>query len=311
MIAKRLSNIFIIIGVLTVGCLFVFDMANTASQSGDINVQMTVPSGPLGGGGASDHVLPEITNVSSTVSYTTATVSWTATDNTGVQYCNFDYGLSGAYGSSAFPLAIGSEYSVDLSGLATGTLYYFSIHCVDTAFNGATVIGTFFTLSPGFNNKLFLIAKPEKRVYKAGGNLSMDSILYLYHPVTKALAFSTAAVFSDAGSSTVQNGAIPTGNFEAVLKGQAHLAKKIINVSIQNGLDSTLDFSDGGSFYLLAGDVRRAGGGDNFIDILDVSAEDIKFNSHERLYDLNYDGIIDVLDMSIILVNYNRMGDQT
>lgn len=306
---KHFHKIFIVAGVLAVGCLFVFDMANTATQSGDINVQMTVPSAPMGGGGISDSILPEITNVTSTVGSTTATISWTATDNVGVPDCSFEYGLSTAYGLSGIINANPPDYSVNISGLATGTPYYYAVHCIDNSGNRQTVIGSFVTLSPGFNNKLFLIAKPEKRVYQAEGNLDMNGTLFLYDSATKVLVFSTDVVFSNAGTSTLQNSAIPTGNFEAILKGESHLAKKIINVSIQNGLDSTLDFSEGGNFYLLAGDVRRAGGGDNFIDILDVSAEDIKFNSGEQLYDLNHDGIVDVLDVSMILVNFNKNGD--
>ena len=86
-----------------------------------------------------------------------------------------------------------------------------------------------------------------------------------------------------------------------------------MGVNIVNGQDLTLDFTDNGQFELLAGDVAGTdiapGLKDNFVDILDVSAEDVKFNSQDLIMDLNRDGIVDVLDVSVLLVNFNKAGD--
>jgi len=202
-----------------------------------------------------------------------------------------------------------SSFSVDLTGLSTGTIYYYLITCVDTDTNASTVSGTSTTLSALFLNNLIILGQPEKRVPKTGGNLSLDSTVLFYNPVTHALVHTVNATLNNSGSSTVYDPSLPTGNFDAALKGQSHLAKKIINVNIVNGSDATLDFTESGAFYLLAGDVQGAGLKDNFVDILDISAVDIRFNSTDLEADLNRDGIVDVLDMSIVLVNYNKPGD--
>lgn len=285
--------------------------AFTAQETGDINVQFVVPSTstpPGGGGGSSDNIPPVISNINTDVSFTTATVSWIATDNVSVGYCSFNYGLTDMYGTSGATNVAGSNFYVNLSDLTTGTPYYFLITCADTS-NQTTATGTFVTLSPAFQNKLTIIAKPEKRVPKTGGNLSLDVTLLLYDSATKQLMFSFTTAINDVGSSTVQYIGAPTGNFEAVLKGQSHLAKKIIGVHLENGTDAVLDFSEASVFSLLAGDVQGTGLKDNYVDILDISAEDIKFNSHNLEFDLNRDGIVDVLDMSAVLVNYNKKGD--
>ena len=70
-----------------------------------------------------------------------------------------------------------------------------------------------------------------------------------------------------------------------------------------------LDFTNGGSYELYAGDVQGFGLKDNLIDVLDISMTDSKFNSANEDADLNRDGVVDVLDMSIVLVNYGKQGD--
>lgn len=301
------AALFLVMG----GCLMFFNFAFTATESGNINVQMTVPS--TGGGGSPtippDSTGPSITDVTSTIGYTTGTVSWTATDISFIQNCNFNYGLTELYGLPLTPVQSGSSYSVNFTGLATATPYYYQISCFDTFYNMSTVTGTFVTEAPGFTRKLFILAKPEKRVPKTGGNWGANATLLLYHSVTKDLMYSKAIVLSGAGTSTLQDSGIPTGNFEAVIKGESHLAKKIINVSISNSMDTTMDFTESNVFYLFAGDVQGAGLKDNFVDILDISAENIKLNSHDQIFDINRDNIVDVLDMSAVLVNYNKSGD--
>lgn len=306
---NKVGKILFVASFLAISIFLVYDFAISAEQSGDININMTVPTIGGGGGGSSDSISPVISDIVSTVDYTTGTVSWTATDNILVQNCTFDYGQTEMYGFSVIPDVNVSSYSVGLSGLATGTTYYYIISCYDTSGNSVNATGTLTTLSPGFINRLFIVAKPEKRVPKTGGNYAANASLLFYDAVTKVLAHSMAISINDAGTSTIQDTAIPTGNFEVVLKGESHLAKRIVGVSIENGYDTTLDFTEVGVFYLLAGDVQGTGLKDNFVDILDISAEDIKFNSHDLIFDLNRDGIVDVLDMSAVLVNYNKNGD--
>lgn len=307
---NKAAKILFTISFLAISIFLACDFAFSAEQSGDIDINLTVPTiSGGGGGGSSDAIFPVISDVASTVNYTTGTVSWVATDNILVQNCTFDYGQTEMYGYSVVPDINISAYSAGLSGLATGTTYYYIIGCSDTSGNFVSATGTLTTLSPGFTNRLFVVAKPEKRVPKTGGNYAANASLLFYNAVTKELVHTMAISINDAGTSTVQDTAIPTGNFEVVLKGESHLAKRIVGVSIENGFDTTLDFTEAGAFYLLAGDVQGTGLKDNFVDILDISAEDIKFNSHDLVFDLNRDGIVDVLDMSAVLVNYNKDGD--
>jgi len=292
--------------LLFAACFFYFDVADTAQENENINVQFTVPGG--GGGGGGDSIPPVITGMVTVPGFTTATVSWTVTDDTGIGACYFDYGLTPLYGMSAMPIGLG-DFSVNLSGLATGTIYYFLITCLDSSSNPATANGTFLTNSALFQNSLIILAKPEKRVPKTGGNWDVDAAVLFYNPVTHELIHTLNTALSNTGSSTVMDNLLPVGNYEAVLKGQSHLAKKIINVNIINGENATLDFTASSTFYLLAGDVQGTGLKDNFVDILDISAVDVRFNSTNLEADLNRDGIVDVLDMSIVLINYNKPGD--
>lgn len=301
------DNLIVSLILFVIGGCFIFGhYVMTATEDDNINVQFAVPTPPSGG--ASDSIPPVISNVVSMPSYTTATVSWEATDNVGVTYCLFNYGTTVSYGMSAAAVVSGANFYSNMTDLATGTPYYFLITCADQS-SLTTATGTFTTLSTLYQGKLTILAKPEKRVPKTGGNLALSATLMLYNSVTKDLVFTYSASLNNAGSSTVQNIGAPTGNFEAVLKGQSHLAKKIIGVHLENGIDTVLDFTDASTYELLAGDVQGTGLKDNYVDILDVSAEDIKFNSTNIEFDLNRDDIVDVLDMSAVLVNYNKEGD--
>ncbi len=310
---SRLTNYLVVTVLMIGGCFVFYNLAFTATEGGNINVQMTVPTTGGGGGGTvipPDSTGPTITDVTSTIGYTTGTVSWTAIDASSVQNCYFDYGLTELFGLSLAPLQIGDNYSVQFSGLASGTPYYYKITCLDNYSNTTMATGTVVTLSAGFQKKLYIQAKPEKRVPKTNGNWGLNATLLLYNSVTKDLIYWKNIVVSNTGTSTLQDFAIPTGNFEAVLKGESHLAKKIINVTISNVDDTTLDFTESNVFYLLAGDVQGTGLKDNFVDILDISAIDIQFNSTEQVFDINRDDIVDVLDTSAVLVNYNLGGDE-
>ena len=299
-------------------CLVSFLLSPTVfSATQNINVNVTVP----GASGCinctvGDTVPPVVANVSSTPGTTTSTVKWIATDNVGVRACYFYYGLGGNNNISVTPVSLGSNYySVDLTGLATSTIYTFQLFCQDTSGLNSTPLatGSFATLG-GIVHSLTVRAKPEKRVSKTGGNDNVNTTLLIYDPSLQKTVFSKSISLNAVGSSTQYNVPMPVGNnLQAILKGESHLAKKIVGVNIVNGQDLTLDFTDNGQFELLAGDVAGTdiapGLKDNFVDILDVSAEDVKFNSQDLIMDLNREGIVDVLDVSVLLVNFNKSGD--
>jgi hypothetical protein len=315
MIVGGRIKLIVILILLIGGCFFARAKVFTAESIQNLNVYLEVtttteeeePGG--GGGGLVDNYPPVISNVSSTVNYTTSMVSWTATDISTIQYCNFYYGLTESYGSSAASANSLSDYQVNLSGLEMGTLYYFMISCLDSFGNLGTYTGDFTTLSTEFENALILLAKPEKRVAKSGGNYDMGATLRLYDSVSGDLAYSGDVNFDANGMAAIYDAGISTGNYTAMLKGEAHLGKRITNVEIANDASTTIDFTIDDNFYLYAGDVQGTGLKDNFIDILDVSKEDTEFNIYQKIYDLNRDGAVDVLDISIILTNFNTQGD--
>jgi len=123
--------------------------AANANQGVTVNLTVPVPGstggGGTGGGPGGSDVPPVIFALDSFVSFTTATVSWSATDDLGVVASSFVYGPTISYGNSG--LVTGS-YKVDLLGLATGTLYYFKILAIDTGSHTTEYTGTFSTSPP-------------------------------------------------------------------------------------------------------------------------------------------------------------------
>lgn len=308
MAASR-KKIFIL--MISAMAFFLFS-GNAISETQNLNVNVTVPDdSSCTDCTVGDRNPPIVYSVSSTPGVTTSTVKWMATDDSGVRDCTFFYGLNGNNNTVAVSTALpGNYYRADLTGLASTTVYTFQVSCRDyTGNTSALATGSFTTLG-GVARSLTVLARPEKRVNRPGGNGGLNATLLIYDPGQQRTVFTKAIVLNAAGSSTEYSVPVPVGNnLQAILKGESHLAKKIVGVNIVNGWDLVLDFTDSGHFELLAGDVQGAGLKDNFIDILDVSAVDVKFNSADRESDLNRDGIVDVLDMSVLLVNYNKNGD--
>lgn len=308
MLGKKIGikNFIILTTLLICGLFGVANFVYGESQSSGVNVQMTVPNPPGGdpGPGAGD-ASPVISNVTTTPAATSSVVTWTVTDDHGLSNVTFNYSADLSYDLSAF---VSGNYRVNLTGLTSDTVYYFKIVATDTATNVVEYTGSFTTLSDKIKS-LKIYAKPEKRVSKPGGNLALNVTVVFYNPATQQVIYTLNTNLDKTGSSNFYNITMPTAiGLEAVLKGESHLAKKIVGVNLVNGQNIILDFTDNGQFALLAGDVQGTGLKDNFVDILDVSAENVKFNGTYLNEDLNRDGVVDVLDMSMVLVNFNRGG---
>lgn len=126
-------------------------LAVDANQGVTVNVTIPAGGGGGGGGGGGDgggpggtDVPPVIFNVASSVSFTSATISWSATDDLGVTVSNFVYGLTASYGNSGTVI---DTYSTNIFGLATNTVYFFKISAIDTKSQVTEYTGTF-TTSP-------------------------------------------------------------------------------------------------------------------------------------------------------------------
>ena len=138
--------IFIFIAVICGNSFWLHAQASEETQG--VTVNATVPAGGGGGGGdtgggpGGSDAVPIIFSVVSSVSFTTATVSWSASDDLGITASGFVYGTTVSYGNSG---GVAGAYRTDLSGLTIGTLYYFKISVTDTGSQTTDYTGTFST----------------------------------------------------------------------------------------------------------------------------------------------------------------------
>jgi len=142
MFLRRLK-FFLVATVLIIGGFFY--LSNVYSSDQDITVGMTVPaSGGTGGPDPDPDNPPIISNVSTSTSYTTASITWSASDDKGVIAASLQYGLTNTYGLNG---NISGTYQVSLSGLTTNTLYYYKITVTDSGSQTANYAGTLRTLA--------------------------------------------------------------------------------------------------------------------------------------------------------------------
>ncbi len=144
MIRQRLKIFLSLIAAVVMGGNFLF--AHAASNQ-NINVNFTVPLVVPGGSGNPPPPPPPppqliIGNVTSSTTYTTAAVNWSITSDKGILTKSFVYGLTNNYGASG---VIGGNYTVNLSSLATGTVYYFKISVTDNVNQTVQSAGSFKT----------------------------------------------------------------------------------------------------------------------------------------------------------------------
>jgi len=102
---------------------------------------------------------------------------------------------------------------------------------------------------------------------------------------------------------------ISPGTYDITVKGYSHLRDKEENVVLTAG-SNFVDFSNGETDYLLAGDVNGING-DNLINSIDIAVEVIKLDQSVDIEreDLNLDGIVNSLDLAITIKNLDIWGD--
>lgn len=142
------KKIVLVLVILFAGAIF-FGVDRVLATSSNVNVQITVPS-PGAGGCTSNctppsDYLPNISNVVSTVTYNSAVVSWSASDDHGISAITLVYGLTNSYGQSG---SISGTYGVSLSNLSSSTIYYYKITVTDSSNQSVDYAGSFQT-SPG------------------------------------------------------------------------------------------------------------------------------------------------------------------
>lgn len=140
----RHLKLFLVIPVLLIGVFFYLTTvySSNGSASKNITVQMNV-SQSQGSQTGGDNP-PIISNITTSTSYTTAVVSWAATDDKGISTSTFNYSIDSSY-SLAWPVT--GSYQVNLTGLATNTAYNFRISVTDTGSQTTQRTGSFRTLA--------------------------------------------------------------------------------------------------------------------------------------------------------------------
>lgn len=328
--AKNKKIKFILYTGLIIAALLLFkNIAQTETQTGNINVNMNVPSAGDdggGGGGGGDLYSPVISNISSTTEYYSAVIFWevdfnhTGSGNT----TTIVYGKDFNYSSSTAVIVSGTLFTTEIENLEADTLYYFKITAINGISLTAEAYGTFQTQKATILNNLTILAHPEKRAEKAGGNFGVDNatVFFLDQTASTILAEFTT-VLEDDGSTTISNITVPKGTvLTAVLKTNAHLGKRLNGINT-TGNDLTLDFTVNNTYVLMAGDVISDGLNnfqnstlitvlndmerDDVADIQDVSLVDMMYrNSLGGVTDLNKDNTVDTADIMTALYNFQQ-----
>jgi cysteine-rich repeat protein len=158
----------------------------------------------------------------------------------------------------------------------------------------------------GVARNIKIKARPEKRV-NAEQNWGIPGRLVFYNTTIKKVVLTVDIGMNDIGWGQLDSNKLPDGIYDISFKGISHLTKVIRGIKIDS-TTTTLDFTDGGNFYLIAGDVFKSK--DDFINGLDISAAiDLLYTSDINA-DLNRDGIVNGLDISIVVSNIYKHGEK-
>ncbi|MDP2691874.1 MAG: DUF4215 domain-containing protein [bacterium] len=153
---------------------------------------------------------------------------------------------------------------------------------------------------------LSLTAYPEKR-FPRTGNWGLASVLNVYEEgATTSVLQENIQTASD-GKVFLDNRPLGPGGYLALLKGLSHLTKRLNGLTLSPGGDLLLDFTLGGAFFLLAGDVHRSK--DDYVNGLDFSAVCLALYTALIDADLNNDGLVNGLDLSIAVANIYQRGE--
>ena len=152
-----------------------------------------------------------------------------------------------------------------------------------------------------------VLAYPEKR-FPAQGNWSLPAQLTLYPPGASASQYTFDFVTDQQGRADVPASSVPSAPYDFVLKGLSHLSKRLPSLSF-SGADLLLDFSFGGTFHLIAGDVHPTK--DDYINGLDISSAVTRLYGSFLDADLNFDGFVNGMDLSMIVINLYKKGEGT
>ncbi len=249
---------------------------------------------------AVDPVSPSLFSVSNVdLTYTASTT------NGVVDFVELYYSLNGApYVQYVGAFTTGT---ISMTGLADGTYEVYTI---------ATDSGLFVELPPAVADATFtidaledfqVVVKPEKMVPPTG-NWDVPVELWLYPPGSTTSAHNWQfTTLSDGTYSQDLVNPLSAAEFHAVSKGISHLTQRLDFMNFSDLSSMVLDFSAGGTDLAKAGDVHSSK--DDFVNALDISATVIELYNSEINADLNGDGMVNALDLSVLLGNLYEVGD--
>ncbi len=158
-----------------------------------------------------------------------------------------------------------------------------------------------------------VLAYPEKRVAKTGGNFSTRGSLNLLG--IGGSNFSLAVPTGDSGFGQIENTTVPAGWYKVSYKGLSHLTKFLKNEDLSQkseqiltNTDYNFDFTLLDPLFLLAGDTAL--GKDDFVNSMDISASVRALYQNEEHGDLNRDGAVNALDLGILFFNLYNSGEK-
>lgn len=165
-------------------------------------------------------------------------------------------------------------------------------------------------ISGQINYNLKFRVYPEKRV-PSFGNFSNVYLLQIINPITNTVVYQKSGVVANNNGEfeeLILSQDLPHGIYKVRIKGISHLSKDFNNVQIKSNTNF-YNFTLGGNF-LLAGDTSVIE--DDLINSLDISRLEKTLFTNISRSDLNKDGYVNSLDISIQAYNinkYNLYGD--
>jgi hypothetical protein len=181
---------------------------------------------------------------------------------------------------------------------------------------GDTVVGqsdsTLFSVRHGVTYEepssviIDFIAIPEKRSPLVGNNDSHVTVEV--RAVGSSVPLFSALVDTDLDGEyhgLLLTGLAP-GNYDVTAKAYSHLRRKLSNIALGNGV--TVDFTAAGTNPVLCGDVNLLLG-DNKVNSLDMTILVGQWFMNDERSDLNQDGVVNSIDMTNMVTNFNLEGD--
>jgi len=148
-----------------------------------------------------------------------------------------------------------------------------------------------------------ILTKPMGR---APGNYESEAALNLFSRLSARTIRTTNISLDNAGDLEFLFQEIPANTYHIGIKSIGYLQKIIPDVALNvDNMSETLDFTLGGTFSLIGGDVVN----DNIINSFDLAAILFNYREASDYLDINNDGAVNAADLAFVLRHYQLEGD--